>query len=183
MSEPAMTQDNADTKLRGEVRRLVDCAVKGDNPDVVTASILAALSRPQSADAGVGEDELLADANAWYSEEQVNEIMRFAKHSNGCLSRKGAHYGEADCDCGLVEARDTITPVSRDLILSSLRHPSPADATGVGENSKKAAADFLASWPRHGFASYIEPALAEAFKRFLRFSIQRRHPGSERDVK
>lgn len=46
------------------------------------------------------DDNLLNDANSWYSSEQVNEIKRFASHRDDCLSRKGAHYDWRHCDCG-----------------------------------------------------------------------------------
>ena len=33
----------------------------------------------------------------------------------------------------------------------------------ITDADRVAARDFIASWPRHGFATHIEPALAESF--------------------
>lgn len=71
--------------------------------------------------AATGEDdELLADANAWYSDTQVAEIKRYASHPRDCLSRKGAHYDDRDCDCGFVRDVEQAEPVTRDRIIAAL---------------------------------------------------------------
>lgn len=42
---------------------------------------------------------------------------------------------------------------------------NPESLPAVTQEDREAAKAFLAEWPRHGFADYIEPALAEAFAR------------------
>ena len=45
-------------------------------------------------------------------EEQVaglrHNFNRYSRHDRYCLSRKGAHYGEESCDCGLNDARQAL---------------------------------------------------------------------------
>ena len=43
----------------------------------------------------------------------------------------------------------------------------------------QAARDFIASWPRHGFADFIEPALAEAFARHRIAALRAAEPAAD----
>lgn len=60
-------------------------------------------TRSKALDKLITGDADLYDANSWYSQQQLDEIKRFARHDSDCASRKGI-YLNASCDCGFAQA-------------------------------------------------------------------------------
>ncbi len=79
--------------LYAEIRNSVDPEDWGSTP-ATRAAVLDEL---------IAGDADLYDANTWYSQAQLDEIKRFARHDRDCSSRKGI-YKDAACDCGFEAA-------------------------------------------------------------------------------
>ena len=74
---------------------------------VHACNTLPALQEHADALAGALEHEFnRAEALA----AKLADLADYVQHSRNCLSRKGAHYDERDCDCGLNERLAAIIP-------------------------------------------------------------------------